>query len=245
MYNQVYLEINTLINKKKLNINNNKLNNLLNPVNNLITDIINKKSLLDIYNNEKLLENNYDYLLNLNNKKLNFDLTFKYIHKNNEILIRNTRKSILNYFNFDLKSFSNSSSPVQVMYKTNINKTSTKQKLRLNLLNNNLLHIYKNNKTPIIINYLKEMSKFNLNRKGIFIMYNKLIGYNFNNYNNKLIKNIYNILFSSFKSMFSLISKPVFSITPDKIIIQLFYYLLVPNQMKIKNFYISKNKVSK
>jgi hypothetical protein len=37
--------------------------------------------------------------------------------------------------------------------------------------------------------------------------------------------------------MFCLISKPVFVITPNKIIIQLFYYLLIPNILKSKKIY--------
>ena len=49
--------------------------------------------------NEK--KRNYDNLLSTNNKKLNFDLTFNNLYKNNEIQIRNTRKSILNYLNFE------------------------------------------------------------------------------------------------------------------------------------------------
>jgi hypothetical protein len=213
----LYLEIISLINKKKLIINNNKLNNLFNPVYNLI----NKISKNYIYNKNLNLnkENNYDLLLNKNNKKLNFEISFNNIYKNNEIIIRNTRKSISNYLNFEDTKFKNISSPVELMY-------------------------YKNNvSTPIINQYLKEMSKFNMYRKGIFIYYNKFIGFNFNSNTNKLIKNIYNILYSSFKSMYCLISKPVFTITPDKISIQLFYYLFVPNLLKLKkiNLY-KKNK---
>ena len=68
----------------------------------------------------------------------------------------------------------------------------------------------------------------------IFIFYSNIIGYSFNNDTNKLIKNVYNLLAASFKSMYCLISKPVFVITPDKIIIQLFYYLFIPNILKLK-----------
>lgn len=220
----LYLDIISLINKKKIIINNYKLNNLFLPVNNLINNIINKKYLLEEIKEKEEKKNNYDNLLNLNLKKLNFDLTFNNLHKNNEIKIRNTRKAILNYLNFEesdalnLKN-NNYSSPVEVMY------------------NNNLVS------KPIINQYLKEMSKFNMWRKGIFIYYNKIIGYNFNSNTNKLIKNIYNLLHASFKSMYCLISKPVFIITPDKITIQLFYYLFIPNLLKLKqiNLY-KKNK---
>ena len=222
----LYLEMISLINKKKLIINNNKLNNLFNPVNNLITNIINKKSVLEELKLQKDQKNNYLY--NLNDKKLNLDLNFNNINKNNEINIRNTRKSILNYLNFDEKNdvlYNNYSSPIEVMYFKNN-------------LNNNIVN------KPIINQYLKEMSKFNMLRKGIFIYYNKIIGFNFNNNTNKLIKNIYKLLAASFKSMYCLISKPVFIITPDKITIQLFYYLFVPNLFKLKqiNLYKKNNK---
>lgn len=212
------LEMNNLINKKKTIINNFKLNNLFSPVNNFIIDIINKKSLLEELKLKKDKINNYDNLLNLNYKKINLDLSFNQINKNNEIKIRNTRKSILNYSNFDTNLlYNNYSSPVEIMYYNNI--------------------ISK----PIINQYLKEMSKFNMLRKGIFIYYNNLIGFNFNNNTNKLIKNIYKLLQSSFKSMYCLISKPVFVITPDKIIIQLFYYLFIPNLLKLKQIKLYYN----
>ena len=50
--------------------------------------------------------------------------------------------------------------------------------------------------------------------------------------NNKLINNIYKFLYLSFKSMYCLISKPVFIIKSNKIIIQLFYFLLIPKIFK-------------
>jgi hypothetical protein len=219
----LYLDIISLIYKKKNIINNYKLNNLFNKVYNSINNIINNKSLLEEIKLKKDKENNYDNLLSLNIKKLNFDKTFNNIHINNEINIRNTRKAISNYLNFDYTDAlnNNNSSPVEVMY-----------------YNNNISQ-------PIINQYLKEMSKFNMWRKGIFVYYKNIIAYNFNSNTNKLIKNIYKLLSASFKSMYCLISKPVFLITPDKITIQLFYYLFIPNILKLKqiNLY-KKNKKS-
>lgn len=222
------LEMNILINKKKTIINNFKLNSLFSPIKNFIFEIINKKSLLEELKLNKDKKNNYDNLLNLNYKKINLDLSFNKINKNNEIKNRNIRKSILNYSNFIskeafgpfyLNNNNNYSSPVEIMYYNNI--------------------ISK----PIINQYLKEMSKFNMLRKGIFIYYNNLIGFNFNNNTNKLIKNIYKLLQSSFKSMYCLISKPVFVFTPNKITIQLFYYLFIPNLLKLKQIKLyKKNK---
>jgi hypothetical protein len=63
--------------------------------------------------------------------------------------------------------------------------------------------------------------------------------------NNKLINNIYKFLYLSFKSMYCLISKPVFIIKSNKIIIQLFYFLLIPKifkHMKNKSDYKPTNK---
>nr|YP_009710644.1 ribosomal protein S3 [Amanita inopinata]QFZ98593.1 ribosomal protein S3 [Amanita inopinata] len=99
---------------------------------------------------------------------------------------------------------------------------------------------------PIINKYLKAMSKYNIINKGISNYYSNIIGFNFNissfGPTNKLIKNIYKLLVYSFKSMYCLISKPVFVITPNKIIIQLFYYLFIPNILKSKKIYKFGNK---
>jgi hypothetical protein len=46
--------------------------------------------------------------------------------------------------------------------------------------------------------------------------------------NKLMIKFVYKLLFNFFKSMYCLISKPVFINTPDKIKIQLFYFLCIP-----------------
>ena len=70
----------------------------------------------------------------------------------------------------------------------------------------------------------------NTNRsKGILIYYSNYIGYNFYSNINYLIQNSYDLIKSTFKAMYTLISKPVFVITPDKIIIQLFYYIRSEN----------------
>lgn len=57
---------------------------------------------------------------------------------------------------------------------------------------------------------------------------------------NKFKKNVFEFLKSSFYSMHCLISKPIFVITPDKITIQLFYFILIPNLFKFK--FLKKNK---
>jgi len=119
-----------------------------------------------------------------------------------------------------------------------------------------------NTSKPILNQYLKTMSTYNMRKKGILITYNNQIEYSFVAanlvFNNKIISNIYNLLQASFKSMYCLISKPVFVITPEKIIIRLFYFLFIPNILKFKklnnnsffstdnnSFFSSKHKIIK
>ena len=61
--------------------------------------------------------------------------------------------------------------------------------------------------------------------------------------NNRLIKYSYKLLFYFFKSMYCLISKPIFLFTPDKVVIQLFYFLNIPKFKVFKWYSIFKNKL--
>jgi len=69
-----------------------------------------------------------------------------------------------------------------------------------------------------------------------------LTGYN-RSANNRLIKYSYKLLFYFFKSMYCLISKPVFLFTPDKVTIQLFYFLNIPKFKVFKWYSILNNKL--
>jgi Mitochondrial ribosomal protein (VAR1) len=69
-----------------------------------------------------------------------------------------------------------------------------------------------------------------------------LTGYNRSG-NNRLIKYSYKLLFYFFKSMYCLISKPVFLFTPDKVTIQLFYFLNIPKFTVFKWYSILNNKL--
>ena len=60
--------------------------------------------------------------------------------------------------------------------------------------------------------------------------------------NNRLIKYSYKLLFYFFKSMYCLISKPVFLFTPDKVVIQLQYFLNIPKFKVFKWYSIFKYK---
>jgi len=66
-------------------------------------------------------------------------------------------------------------------------------------------------------------------------------GYNLKE-NNKLIKYSYKLLFYFFKSMYCLISKPVFIFTPDKVVIQIHYFLNIPKFKVFKWYFILKSK---
>lgn len=175
-----------------------------------------------------------------------------------------------------------------------------------------LLYFNNNLKKPVINQYLKSMSTYNMITNGTILYYSNIIGFNFKKRiraylpfiksisvaklkdsttqpilpsgdllatvterltspytfrglrkvvgaldkgkfsvfgrgieNNKLINNIYKFLYLSFKSMYCLISKPVFIIKSNKIIIQLFYFLLIPKifkHIKSKTNYKSRNK---
>nr|YP_009517288.1 ribosomal protein S3 [Tricholomella constricta]AYE93423.1 ribosomal protein S3 [Tricholomella constricta] len=159
------------------------------------------------------------------------------------------KNQIINNKNSILKTHSTYSNPVSLFYYSSTSagtaiiaesaelKEKNNNSNSNNLINNDKKETLNIENKPILNQYLKEMSIYNMSSKGIFIYYSNLIGFNFNRENNKLYKNIYKLLAASFKSMYCLISKPVFIITPDKIIIQLFYYLFIPNILKLKKFY--------
>jgi Mitochondrial ribosomal protein (VAR1) len=102
------------------------------------------------------------------------------------------------------------------------------------IFSNPITLTYYNKNKPNIHDYLRSMSIFNRRIEGIFMYYSKIISLNFNTNTNKLIQHICQLLTASFKSMFCYISKPVFFITADKVIIQLFYFLFIPNILKYK-----------
>jgi hypothetical protein len=194
-----------------------------------------KKINTKIVNRFENIKNNSNELLLIENKLLINKIFFPFnINKINEIKIEQTMKSIFKNkeFDYNLENISINSNPVEMLYSNNINKSSLSENLQ---------------KKPIINQYLKSMSIYNTIKKGVFISYSNIIGFNFNTESNKLIKNIYNLLAGSFKSMYCLISKPVFVMTPDKIIIQLFYFLFIPNILKFKKIfkYGNRKKLSK
>src|SRR3984957_6966419 len=76
------------------------------------------------------------------------------------------------------------------------------------------------------------------------LKFSQQINYNFNSVNNIIIKKIYSLLYYSFLSMKILISKPVFKITSDKVIIHLFIYFF-KKQKRYKKKYIKTNYIKR
>jgi len=125
-------------------------------------------------------------------------------------------------------------------------------------------YLYQYIKNCLNINSISTIATKNIKKKGTILKFQSIVGYNFNNQNlkyradntNKLIANLPNIngqqsTFASvfikesfqllnifFKSIYCLISKPVFKYTQDRLIIELFYYLTIPRKKVFKIFSI-------
>jgi hypothetical protein len=189
--------------------------------------LINNKKLSITKNYDQHLINN-SYGPNINSQNFE-ELTF---FSNNLLFKKLIIKKLFNTINLNRN---NELKIIQTM-KSILNYKEFKTESISGLNNNNI------EKKPFINQYLKSLSIYNMRNNGIIISYSNIISFHFNTNKNKLIKNIYNLLAGSFKSMYCLISKPVFVITPDKIIIQLFYYLLIPNILKYKKMNKNLNK---
>lgn len=121
----------------------------------------------------------------------------------------------------------------------------------------NTFSIFNKKKNGVLIQYNQDIS-YNFNRKNILIrVADAGVPYGVEDYkvhyrgltvinrsaNNRLIKYTYKLLFYFFKSMYCLISKPVFLFTPDKVTIQLFYFLNIPTFKVFKWYSIFNNKL--
>ena len=140
-------------------------------------------------------------------------------------------------------SNSNSNSTITNLSKYKLQLTDNLKKIILfNKLNIPIINKF----TLLIKNYYKNDIKtidatqyFELiNRYKYVDPFHQNIKFNFNKSNNKKIQNISTLLEYAFKAMSCLISKPVYMETPDKIIINLFYFF-IPG--KVNNI-INKNK---
>jgi len=113
---------------------------------------------------------------------------------------------------------------------------SLKESILKNSLNKN------NISTENINKYINSIYINKFNYKNKIFTYNEQISYKFKNTNYNLFKQIYVLLFSAFLSMNSLISKPIFEMTSQKVIIHLFYYIIKENNNKFLN--INKIKLN-
>lgn len=149
-------------------------------------------------------------------------------NSNNNKLILGIKKN--NFNNLDLKT-------------SNIenNKLTSPISNADNLDNSNL----KTKPLSLRINkYLKAINLLNSNSKSKITNNSDNISYNFNKTNNNLIKNINILLEYSFTSMSSLISKPVFEITADKVVIHLYFFVFNSKSIdksKDSNSFLIKN----
>jgi Mitochondrial ribosomal protein (VAR1) len=196
------------------NISNNIRNNI--NYNNLSFD-----NLLKLYiKGLKIYTNNLtSYNLKWNNKNLITTIKNKPLItiNNNKITEEENNKSIIKNKTLSLKTKS-------VIERTN-NLTSAPIDTTNDILN--------------ISNNLKSITIFNSIPKGKLFTFSQQLNYNFNSVNNKLIKKMYTFLFYSFFSMNSLISKPILDITPNKILINLFFFHFDLNNSNSK---INNNK---
>jgi hypothetical protein len=109
---------------------------------------------------------------------------------------------------------------------------------------------FSNSKTQIKVdpNRLKRVETYTYISKNLLLRLNRLndvrgkIAYQRPG-TNRVIKNSYKLLLSFFKSMYCLISKPVFIFSPDKVVIQLLYFLSIPKFKVFKWYAIVKNKL--
>jgi hypothetical protein len=120
---------------------------------------------------------------------------------------------------------------------TNINNNNQEVKKEINI-NKYIKSISKYNSETV--KYQNIVYQFNQNNKGI---QNSSVGIN---------KNVFTLLESTFLSMSSLISKPIIVITPNKVVIQLFYYLnkvysnkLLNNNDKLQSLCLNLSKIYK
>lgn len=158
--------------------------------------------------------NNYQLITSYNNKNSISLRNPAAIFKENKIKNEQTINSKFNNF----KSFNSKLD--------SINIKSNPINMYLNKYHNKYLN------KPILNQFLKTLSFFNLDIKGTFIYFTRFFAYNFNYQNNILVKEIYDLLYLGFKSMNCLISKPVFTFKTDKIIINLFYYIIISSFFK-------------
>jgi hypothetical protein len=257
------------MNQIKFNKTDKELKDLLLKLNNLLKIIEYKINIINIkqnFLNKMKLINNSDQMnnnnknKNKNNIKLKNNININYENNynkdlyltisngmgmvnENKIKIDETIKSISNNTTNNYNLFNNNNEINSLQDKGIFIKKFDPEIDAISINSNpvDLLYFNNNINKPVLNDYLKSMSTYNIIRKGTIMNFSNIIAYSFNKLRRKFrpeAQNIYKLLYSSFKSMHSLISKPVFIIKSDKIIIKLFYFLLIPRFLRDKK----KNK---
>jgi hypothetical protein len=203
------------------------------------------KSIINI-SKSNLLTNKMNILKNiLNNNKLSIPLNLlKPLLNQNINQNINESPSLKNKSTNDLKTKNSKLRTVtkdvniEIISKDNLKSNKSK-------LINDKNSIY----TPRINRLKSLILNYNLKNKMTTTKYFKLITsydsvnafhenikFNFYKYNNKNIKFVYNLLEYAFKALSCLISKPVFMETPDKLIINLFFFFVPGKVNKFERF---------
>lgn len=208
----------------------------------ILMNIINKKSSL-----APLFENVINSLSEKSNTKNNKFFSYKNIFNKSILWVKLYDNYLYNYLNKNInkkfsilepktkenKTLAIGNSPTLASVTEAVNKKVQISKNTIKLINKNK----KEKEIKINLNkYIKSISKYNSET----VKYQNIV-YQFNNkgIQNSSVginKNVFTLLESTFLSMSSLISKPVIIITPNKVVIQLFYYL--------NKFDYKKNKVN-
>ena len=222
-------------------------------------NIINKKSsLAPLFGN---VINSLSEKSNTENKKI---FSYKKLFNKSILWVKLYDNYLYLYLNKNTKNKFSILEP-KTKVNTEVNKSlAVDNKVRINknaikLINTNINNNNNNNQKEIKINinkYIKSISKYNTET----VKYQNIV-YQFNK-NNKGIqnssvginKNVFTLLESTFLSMSCLISKPFIVITPNKIVIQLFYYLnkfdyinnfLLNNNDKLQSLCLNLSKIYK
>jgi len=240
-----------------MNIINNKSN--LAP---LFGNVINSLSENSNYENKKLLS--YKKIFNKSILWVKIYDNYLYLflnkNKNNKFSILEPKTKVNTEVNNTLATAS-SPALANTMLVPMAEAKNNKVKISRNtikLINRNIKNNNQELKKEIKINinkYIKSISKYNSET----VKYQNIV-YQFNK-NNKGIqnssvginKNVFTLLESTFLSLSCLISKPIIVITPNKVVIQLFYYLnkfysndkLLNNNDKLQSLCLNLSKIYK
>nr|AQU12771.1 40S ribosomal protein S3 [Thelephora ganbajun] len=232
--------------------------------------INNKSSLASIYGLSNVVNSLSEKSNSKNNKILSYknifnrsilwvklydNYLFLYLNKNNKFSLLEPKTIVNTEVNKTLTTTSSPALPFTLPV-VGANKKVKISKNTIKLINSNINNNQEVNKKININKYIKSISKYNYET----VKYQNIV-YQFNK-NNKGIqnssvgnnKNVFTLLESTFISMSCLISKPIIVITPNKVVIQLFYYLnkfysnnnlLLNNNDKLQSLCLNLSKIYK